>query len=89
MTQLRVRSGFKVRALPDGDAVVANEGDADAVIVNSTAHAIIDMLADELSEERVVEVFCESFPDQDPSAIRGDIAAVVEQLVQAGVLERT
>lgn len=88
MMQLRVRSGFLVRALPDGDAVVANEGDADAVIINSTAHAILDMLAESPSEERVVQLFCESFPDQDPSAIRRDIAAVVQQLVQAGVLER-
>jgi len=87
MTRLRVRDGLTIRGLPDGDAVVAGDDGMDAVIVNATAHAILELLASERSEEEIGDVFCETFPDQDPARVRRDISLVVQQLVGAGILQ--
>ncbi len=89
MTTLRLRDGFSVRTLPDGDAVVSSESGAEAVIVNGSAAAVLDLLAGPTTEDAVVALFCESFPDQDAAQIRRDVGSIVQQLVQAGVVERS
>lgn len=87
MTALRLREGLTIRALPDGDAVVATGASETAVIVNQAAHAILDLLAEERSEEEIGDLFCQSFPDQDPAALRRDVSALVAELVRAGIVE--
>lgn len=86
-TRLRVRPGLTVRALPDGDAVVAREAGADAVILNTSALAVVELLASEGTEEDVVDVFCESFPGEDAAAIRRDLHALISRLMRDGILE--
>ena len=84
---LKLRAGLTIRPLPDGDAVVAAGEGATAVIVNATAHAILDLLDQERSEEQIAALFCQSFPDQDPTALRRDVAALVAELLRAGIVE--
>lgn len=84
---LRLRDGLTIRSLPEGDAVVAAGEGETAVIVNATAHAILDLLDEVRSEEQLAELFCESFPDQDPAALRRDVAALVAELLRAGIVE--
>lgn len=84
---LKLREGLTIQPLPEGDAVVAAGEGATAVIVNATAHAILDLLDEEKSEEQIAELFCQSFPDQDPAALRRDVAALVAELLRAGIVE--
>lgn len=87
MSQLRLREGLTIRALPDGDAVVATSDSETAVIVNQAAHAILDLLSEMRSEQEIGDLFCHSFPDQDPAALRRDVSLLVAELVRAGIVE--
>ncbi len=87
MTDFRVRPGLTIRELPDGDAVVAGSTDADAVIINSSAHAILELLDEPRSEADIASVFRDAFPDQDESKILHDVHVLVEELVRAGIVE--
>lgn len=87
MTGLRIKQGLTVRALPEGDAVVAGGAEMDAVIVNASAYAILDLLSEVRTEQEIADLFVETFPDQDPSAVRRDIAELVSQLMRAGIVE--
>jgi len=87
VTALRLRAGLTVKALPDGDAVVAVGDGREAVIVNASAHAILELLSQVRTEQEIADVFRESFPDQDASIVQRDVAELVAQLVQAGIVE--
>ena len=87
MTRLRLREGLTIRPLPGGDAVVASASGAEAVIINTSAYALIELLGEASTEEELAEVFINSFPDQDPAAIRSDVAALVAQLVRLEIVE--
>jgi hypothetical protein len=87
MTRLKLRDGLTIRPLPEGDAVVAAGEGETAVIVNAPAHAILDLLAEVKTEQEIAEFFCQSFPDQDPAAVKRDVAALVAELVRTGIVE--
>jgi hypothetical protein len=84
---LRLRDGLTIRPLPEGDAVVASGEGATAVIVNAPAHAILEILGEERSEEEIADLFCQSFPDQDPAALRRDVAQLLAELLRTGLVE--
>jgi len=84
---LRLKNGLTIRPLPEGDAVVAAAEGETAVIVNAPAHAILEILGEERSEEEIAALFCQSFPDQDPAAVRRDVAQLVAELLRAGIVE--
>lgn len=87
MNQLRLRDGLTIRPLPGGDAVVASANGAEAVIVNASAYAILELLAEASTEDELAEVFVQSFPDQDPATIRRDVAELVAQLMRLEIVE--
>jgi hypothetical protein len=87
MTRLRVRAGLTIRELPDGDAVVAGDEGREAVIINATATAVLELFQSESTEEEVTRVFRESFPTQDAETLARDVHAIVQQLVTSGILE--
>ncbi len=87
MTRLRVRAGLTIRELPDGDAVVASDDGLDAVILNATATAVLELFQAESTEEEVARVFHESFPTESTDAIARDVHAIVQQLMTSGILE--
>jgi hypothetical protein len=87
MTQLRLRDGLTVRPLPGGDAVVASASGAEAVIVNTSAYAILELLTEACTEDELAAMFIDSFPDQDPATIRRDVAELIAQLVQLEIIE--
>lgn len=84
---LKLRDGLTIRPLPEGDAVVAAGEGETAVIVNATAHTILDLLGEERSQEQIADLFCQSFPQEDPAALRRDVAALVAELLRAGIVE--
>lgn len=83
----RARPGLTINPLPDGDVVIASESGAEAVIMNGTAHVIVDLLEREMTEDDLALFMCSTFPDQDPSAVRADVGKLVRQLVEAGIVE--
>jgi hypothetical protein len=85
--KLKLASGLTIRPLPEGDAVVATDEGATAVIVNQTAHAILDLLGEDRSEQEIAELFRQSFPEQDPAALERDIHLLVAELLRAGIVE--
>jgi hypothetical protein len=88
VTEVRRKQGLEIRSLPDGDAVVAGHAGSDAVIINASAHAVLEMLSESCSEQAIVELFCQTFPDQDPAAVQRDVTTILQDLVRAGILER-
>jgi hypothetical protein len=87
MTRFRLSSGLTIRELPDGDAVVAAAAGSDAVIVNASAHALLELLGEPRSEQELARFVSEAFPEQDPAAIARDVGELVQQLVRAGLVE--
>lgn len=89
MTRLRLRAGCTIRPLPDGDAVVAAGEGATAVIVNPSGHAVLDLLAagEGQSEEEIAGWIAEQFPDADAGQVRRDVAALLDELGRAGIVE--
>ena len=87
VTRLRVNPEVAIRALPDGDAVVARSDGTEAVIVNATAHAILELLADEGSEADIAKTFVRTFPNESVDAMQRDVHALIARLVQDGILE--
>lgn len=87
MSQFRLRAGLTVRGLPDGDAVVATADGADAIIINASAYAVVELLDEPRSDTEIASVFARLFPDQDASAISRDVTQLVQELVKAGIVE--
>ena len=87
MTRYRARPGLTVRELPDGDAVVASDDGMEAVILNATGAAVLDMFASEASEDEVMRLFCESFPGENVAGIQRDVQAIIRSLVTSRILE--
>ena len=87
MTQYRLREGWSVTALPDGEAVVASEASGDAVIVNASAHALLELLASPQDEPSLVRVFVASFPGEPLEQLRQDVSALLRELTKIGVVE--
>ncbi|MBL0219299.1 MAG: PqqD family protein [Myxococcales bacterium] len=87
MTTLHVAPGLTIRQLPDGEAVVARDQGAEATIVNATALAVLELFGAPSTEEEVARIFSETFPHEDVAQIREDIAVIVRQLRQSGILE--
>jgi hypothetical protein len=87
MTRLRLREGLTIRPLPGGDAVVASADGADAVIVNTSAYTLLELLTEASTEDELAAVFIDSFPDQDPATLRRDVAELVAQLVRLEIVE--
>jgi predicted NAD/FAD-binding protein len=87
MSALRLRPGLTIRELPDGDAVVALDNKADAVIVNASAHAILELLTTPRSESEILRVFRDAYPEQDAATLMGDVHALVDELLRNGILE--
>jgi len=86
MSAYRMREGITVRELPEGDAVVAGAGN-EALIINASAYALLTLLSESRTERELADVMCELFTDQDRAAIQHDVAALVAQLLQAGIVE--
>ncbi len=87
--RLCLRQGLTIRALPDGDAVVAaGQGDS-AVIVNASAHAVLDLLGETAgaTEPEIVDFMCRTFPEARPDDVRRDVAALVAELARNGLVE--
>lgn len=87
MSELRLRPGLTIRELPDGDAVVAIDDKADAVIVNASAHAILELLDTPRSETEILRMFRDAYPDQDADILARDVHALVDELLRNGILE--
>lgn len=88
MTRMRLRDGLTIRELPDGDAVVAaGEGDS-AIIVNASAHAVLDLLAGGGATQReIVAILCRTFPEAREEDVQRDVAALVADFERNGLVE--
>ena len=85
--RIRLRQGLTIRPLPDGDAVVAADEGETAVIVNASAHAILDLLEDGRTEQEIADFMCRSFPATEAASVRRDVAALVAELLRVGIVE--
>jgi hypothetical protein len=83
----RVKEGLAIRPLPGGDAVVAGKDGMNAVIVNASAHAVLELFVEARDEAEIADLFCETFPDRDPAHLRRDVAALVQELAGIGILQ--
>ncbi len=83
----RICPDLAIQPLPDGEAVVARPDGSEAVIVNASAHAILGLFTEAQTEEQIASVFSDSFPEQDITAIRRDVAQLFAHLVRAKILE--
>jgi len=87
MTKWRVKRDVAIRELPGGDAVVARAEGAEAVIINTTAHAILELLAHEATEQEIADAFVRTFPGEAAHSIHRDVHALIARLARDGILE--
>ncbi len=70
-----------------GDRVVVLDAAGTTLItLNPVGSVLWGQLEEPSDTERLAEVLGERFPDEDPSALRGDVESFVAELVDTGLL---
>lgn len=74
--------------LPDGEVVVSVAGGATALILNTVADAVLELCDGSRTVEEIAQFVRETVTVPAEADVARDIAAVVDQLARAGVVER-
>lgn len=83
----RRKAGAVSRELPDGETVVMGSDGARALILNPMGAVVWGLCEGSHDLEEIAALICEELADAEPDRVRSDVAALVDQLVEAGVLE--
>jgi len=84
---LVVCEGVTRSELPDGEMVVSNGGNDKAVILNPTASAIVELCDGTRDQKDIAAFLCDALPGPEVGDVERDVAGLVAQLCELGVLE--
>jgi Coenzyme PQQ synthesis protein D (PqqD) len=85
--KLRAAKNLVRGELPDGEVVVSIPGGDTALILNSVADAVLELCDGSRTVEEIAEFVRETVAVPTEVDVVHDIAAVVDQLARAGVIE--
>jgi Coenzyme PQQ synthesis protein D (PqqD) len=85
--KLRAAKNLVRGELPDGEVVVSVPGGDTALILNSFADAVLELCDGSRTVEEIAEFVRETVAVPTEVDVVHDIAAVVDQLARAGVIE--
>jgi hypothetical protein len=85
--KLRAARNLVRGELPDGEVVVSIPGGDTALILNSVADAVLELCDGSRSVEEIAQFVRETVDVPAEADVVRDIAAVVDQLARAGVIE--
>jgi Coenzyme PQQ synthesis protein D (PqqD) len=86
--KLRTAKNLVRGELPDGEVVVSVPGGDTALILNSVADAVLELCDGSRTIEEIAQFVRETVDVPVEADVVHDIAAVVDQLSRAGVIER-
>jgi len=85
--RLRAAKNLVRGELPDGEVVVSVAGGDTALILNSVADAVLELCDGSRTVEEIAQFVRETVAVPAEADVAHDIAAVVDQLARAGVIE--
>jgi hypothetical protein len=88
VTKLRAARDLVRGELPDGEVVVSVAGGETALILNSVADAVLELCDGSRTVEQIADFVRATIPVPPEADVAHDIAAVVDELSRAGVIER-
>ncbi len=83
---MRLRPGVRRRELADGESVALSPDGAQALVLNPMASVVLE-LCDGRAPGEIAAVIAERFADVAREAILADVSRILEQLVQAQIVE--
>ena len=85
---MKLNPNFLRHRMDDREMVVpvAGTGFCGMIKVNRTVSAILDLLAEDTTEEAIVDAMCERF-DGDRDIIAADVADVLSRLKEVGAID--
>ena len=86
--KLRVAKNLVRGELPDGEVVVSIAGGDTALILNSVADAVLELCDGSRTIDEIAQFVRETVTVPVEVDVAHDIAAVVDELSRAGVIER-
>lgn len=86
--KLRAAKNLVRGELPDGEVVVSLAGGDTALILNSVADAVLELCDGSRSLDEIARFVRDTVVVPAEVDVERDIAAVVDQLSRAGVIER-
>lgn len=86
--KLRAAKNLVRGELPDGEVVVSIPGGETALILNSVADVVLELCDGSRTVEEIAQFVRETVAVPAEADVAHDIAAVVDQLARAGVIER-
>jgi hypothetical protein len=86
--KLRVAKNLVRGELPDGEVVVSIAGGDTALILNSVADAVLELCDGSRTIDEIAQFVRETVAVPVEVDVAHDIAAVVDELSRAGVIER-
>ena len=85
--RLRAAKNLVRGELPDGEVVVSVAGGDTALILNSVADAVLELCDGSRTVEEIAQFVRNTVTVPSEADVVHDIAAVVDQLARAGVIE--
>jgi hypothetical protein len=86
--KLRAAKNLVRGELPDGEVVVSIAGGDTALILNSVADAVLELCDGSRTIDEIAQFVRETVTVPADADVARDIAAVVDQLARAGVIEQ-
>ena len=86
--KLRVANNLVRGELPNGEVVVSIGGGHTALILNSVADAVLELCDGSRTIDEIAQFVHETVTVPADADVARDIAAVVDQLARAGVIEQ-
>ncbi len=84
---MKLKSTFITHNTPDGQLMVSAGGDFNGMVrSNSTAAAIIDLLASDVTREELIAAMLERY-EVDEATLSADVDKVIAKLSEIGALE--
>ena len=84
---MKLKSTFITHNTPDGQLMISAGGDFNGMVrSNSTAAAIIDLLASEITRDELIAVMLERY-EVDIATLTADVDKVISVLTEIGALE--
>ena len=83
----RARPDLTTVELPGDELVVSREEGLDAVILNPTGAAVLDLCDGQRTDLEIAEFLCAHLSGADPDAVRADVAGLLARLVAADLVE--
>ncbi len=83
----RSKRGLVIAPLADGECVVSTADRGDALVLNETGRAILELCDGEQTVAEIAAFVSANVKGADPAVVEHDVTALVDRLLDAGLIE--